>query len=297
MPPGVLQMIAVSVIVPYYGERAALQHCLDALGRQTLDRQSFEVIVVNNRPDHKLALDGDAADADVTVLEEHRPGSYAARNRGVSVARGQWLAFIDADCIPDARWLEAGLQHVARHDPLGGHIQLAGKDPSSLAERYDIAFGLNQKHYIEKSGFAATANLFVSRNVFDAVGPFDARLRSAGDWEWCLRASRAGHAIAYCPEAIVTHPVRTQWRDIVQKALRVQGGMHMLRTQLHLELAPGAFRTVVDAFYPRRYLAKISAIRAAGDQSWWQLYLSACVINAFAVAESCRLHLGGTPQR
>ena len=288
-------MIAISVIVPWYGERA-LEGCLQALGRQTLARELFEVIVVNNRADEKPACDG-AAYGNVTVVEERRPGSYAARNRGVQLARGRWLAFTDADCVPDERWLEAGLQHAAVQDPLGGHIRLVARDPPSLAERYDVVFGLDQKGYVENSGFAATANLIVSRAVFDTVGPFDARLRSAGDWEWCLRAARCGHPVAYCAEAVVAHPTRTRWWQIVRKALRVQGGMRALRSQLHLELAPGALRSWVDAFYPRRYVARLFALRSAGDRAWWRLYLAACLINGLAVLESLRLRLGGTPLR
>ncbi|WP_158289949.1 glycosyltransferase family 2 protein [Ramlibacter sp. WS9] len=290
-------MITVSVVIPYYGERAALERCLQSLGRQTLDREAFEVIVVNNRPDRKLTLDGRHSHPNIAVVDEERPGSYAARNRGAQLARGRWLAFTDADCAPDERWLEAGLHHAARQNPLGGHIQLVTTDPRSLAEKYDTAFGLNQESYVEKSGFAATANLIVSKATFDSVGPFAASLRSAGDWEWCLRASRSGHPIVYCAEAVVCHPTRTRWRAIVQKALRVQGGMLTLQREFHLSLAPGACRTLMDAFYPRRYVAKILAIKAGGDRSWWRLYLMACLVNALAVAETCRLRLGGTPLR
>ena len=95
----------------------------------------------------------------------------------------------------------------------------------------------------------------------------------------------------------MAHPTRTLWREIVQKALRVQGGMLALKTQLGLELAPGALRSFVDAFYPRRYVAKIAAIRDSGDRSWWHLYVLACLINALAVIESCRLRLGGAALR
>ncbi len=290
-------MIAVSVIIPYYGERAALERCLQSLGRQTLSRETIEVIVVNNRPGGVLALDGNTLRLNLTIVDEERPGSYAARNRGAQIARGRWLAFTDADCMPDERWLEAGLQYAAMQEPLGGHIQLVMQNPHALAEKYDVAFGLNQKSYVEKSGFAATANLIVSKEMFESVGPFAASLRSAGDWEWCLRASRAGHRVAYCDKSIVSHPTRTRWRDIVQKALRVQGGMFTLQRQFNLELAPGASRTLVDAFYPRRYAAKIEAIKAAGDGAWWRLYLLACLVNALAVAETLRLRLGGTPLR
>jgi GT2 family glycosyltransferase len=290
-------VIAASVIVPYYGERAALESCLHALGRQTLDREMIEVIVVNNRPDRKLVLEGGITYPNVIVLEEQQAGSYAARNRGVGIARGRWLAFTDADCVPDERWLEEGLRHGARHDPLGGHIQLVGRNPHALAERYDLAFGLDQKSYVEKGGFAATANMIVSRATFDRVGQFDARLRSSGDLEWCKRSARCGHPVAYCPEAIVAHPTRTTVRQIVRKALRVHGGLFMVRTHLQVELAPGVFRTFVDAFYPRLYIARILAIKRSGDGAWWRLYLLACLINALAVLETCRLRLGGTPLR
>jgi GT2 family glycosyltransferase len=290
-------VIEVSVIVPYCGERAALERCLQALRQQTLQTESFEVIVVNNRPERPLALAPGGQYPNVSVAEERRPGSYAARNRGVLLARGRWLAFTDADCVPDKSWLEACLHHAASREPLGGHIQLEMRDPDSLAEQYDAAFGLNQKSYVEKSGFAATANLIVSRSTFDKVGPLSARLRSAGDWEWCVRASRSGHPVEYCPEAVVCHPTRTQWREIIHKALRVQGGMLTLQREFRLGLAPGACRTLVDALYPRRYVAKINALRESGDRSWWRLYLMACLVNSLAVAETWRLRLGGTPLR
>ncbi len=290
-------MIKVSVIIPYYGERAALERCLEALERQTLDKDAIEVIVVNNRPDHKLTLSGGPSRLNITVVDEKSPGSYAARNRGVRVARGYWLAFTDADCIPDEKWLEAGLHQAARQEPLGGHILLLMKDPPSWPQKYDAAFGLNQKSYVEKSGFAATANLIVSKPTFDKVGPFSSRLRSGGDWEWCLRASRADYPVAYCPEAIVRHPARTTWREIVRKSLRVQGGMFTLERDFRIRLAPGAHRTWIDVFYPRRYVAKIQALKTSGDRSWLRLYLLACLVNALAVAETCRLRLGGTPLR
>ncbi|WP_194792970.1 glycosyltransferase family 2 protein [Caenimonas koreensis] len=289
--------VVVSVIVPYYGERAALERCLQSLAHQTVGRESFEVIVVNNRPAQALTLEVSDLLANLAVVDEAQLGSYAARNRGAMLARGRWLAFTDADCVPDDHWLEAGLLHAARHEPLGGHIELVMTNPQSLVEKYDVAFGLNQQSYVEKSGFAATANLIVAKTTFDKVGPFCARLRSAGDWEWCLRAARAGHPVGYCAGAIVRHATRTTWRQVVRKALRVQGGMLTLRMQLHLALAPGACRSLLDAFYPRRYVAKIIAIRNAGDPSWWKLYLAACGVNALAVAETCRLRLGGTPLR
>jgi GT2 family glycosyltransferase len=289
-------MTTISVIIPYYGEREALDRCLQSLGRQTLDQKDFEVIIVNNNPDTKLALNSGVS-PNVKVVEEQRPGSYAARNRGVQLARGRWLAFTDTDCIPDEKWLEASVRHAFQQDPLGGHIQLTIRNPNSLAEQYDIAFGLNQKSYIEDTGFAATANLIVSKEIFDKVGPFAASLRSGGDLEWCSRASRAGHRVGYCPESIVFHPARTRCRQIIRKAIRIQGGVYSLERDFRIELASGVARTPIDVFFPRLYIAKVIAIRKSGHRVWWRLYLLACLVNGFALAERWRLRLGGTPFR
>jgi GT2 family glycosyltransferase len=290
-------VIAVSVIIPYYGEREALHRCLQSLGRQTLGNDEFEVIVVNNRPERKLSLSRDILLSNVTIADEQQPGSYAARNRGVRLARGRWLAFTDADCIADRRWLEEGLRRVAQQDPLGGHIELTVANPDSLAEQYDVVFGLDQRFYVQERGFAATANLLVSRDVFQKVGPFAASLRSAGDVEWCRRASRMGHAVGYCPEAIVYHPARTRCRQILRQTVRFQGGFYSLERDFQLALARGVARAPVDLLFPRLHIARIVALKKSGHRLWWRLYLLACLLNGFALVERWRLRLGGTPFR
>lgn len=290
-------MIAISVIVPFYGERESLHRCLQSLGRQTLDKNDFEVIIVNNDPDRPLVLPSGILCPNVTVVDEQRAGSYAARNRGVQHARGRWLAFTDADCIADEKWLETGLQCVSRHEPMGGHIQPLAGNPPSLAEQYDTLFGLNQKCYVEERGFAATANVFVSREIFDKVGPFAASLRSGGDLEWCRRASLAGHRVAYCPESIVFHPARTGLRQLVSRTLRIQGGLYALQRDFQLEFPRGVVRNAIDLFLPRLYIEKILTLKKSGDERWWHLYALACVLNGFALVERWRLRLGGTPLR
>ena len=73
-------------------------------------------------------------------------------------------------------------------------------------------------------GYAATANLAVPAPVFAALGGFDAGRFSGGDAEFCRRAGRAGVAIALAPQAVVAHPVRTDWEALRLKARRVKGG-------------------------------------------------------------------------
>ena len=105
-------MSQVAVVIPVWNGRTILGRCLDALERQTLPRERFDIIVVDNG-----STDGTAdiarGYANVTVLEEPTPGSYAARNTALADVRAPITAFTDADCIPDPDWLVRVLEAAA----------------------------------------------------------------------------------------------------------------------------------------------------------------------------------------
>jgi glycosyltransferase involved in cell wall biosynthesis len=217
----------VSVIVPVRDDGPRLALCLEALRRQDYPRECFELIVVDNgsadsSPDVARAL----ADR---VEHEGRPGSYAARNRGLAVAQGQLIAFTDSDCIPEPDWLRRGVERLQRHPEIsivGGRIVLFARDPArpTAAELYELSLAFPQEMYVVERHFAATANLLTRRHVVDEIGPFDHTLLSGGDQEWGRRAHRAGHTLAYAPEVLVRHPARRTFRELSAKARRTKGG-------------------------------------------------------------------------
>lgn len=209
----------MSVVVPARATGVALRRLLLALEAQTLPREDFEIVVVDDASDPPLD-----APAPVRMIRLDRPsGSYAARNAGVSEAKGQAVAFTDVDCVPDRRWLQAGLQSLARAPRIAGVVELIGAQPPSLVERLDRARFLRQDRYVAE-GFGATANLFVRREVFTAVGLFDPRLSSGGDAEHGRRASTAGFPIELDRAAIVRHPCRRELLALLMKAHRVGFG-------------------------------------------------------------------------
>ncbi|NJR70570.1 MAG: glycosyltransferase family 2 protein [Synechococcales cyanobacterium CRU_2_2] len=82
--------IFVSVIVPVYNDPQGLRRCLAQLEQQTYPRDRFEVIVVDNDSDPVAEIQGVVAQfAQARYVYEAVPGSYAARNRGIQVARGR----------------------------------------------------------------------------------------------------------------------------------------------------------------------------------------------------------------
>ena len=94
----------VTVIIPTYNDWNRLDKCLLALSNQTYLQKNFEVVVINNN-----SLD--AAPENIkkynfTMHTENKPGSYASRNKGICIAKGDILAFTDSDCIPNLYWIE-----------------------------------------------------------------------------------------------------------------------------------------------------------------------------------------------
>ncbi len=93
----------VSVVIPVFDDPDRLRTCLQALEHQTYPKPRYEVIVVDNGSARSVPpLVGQFGQARATY--EMVPGANAARNRGISLARGEILAFTDADCVPARDW-------------------------------------------------------------------------------------------------------------------------------------------------------------------------------------------------
>lgn len=213
----------VTVIIPTCNDWPRLAAGLEALRAQTLDRSRYEIVVVDNA---KTASNPPALPEGVLYLHWPNGYSYSARNAGVQVARGRVLAFTDSDCLPARDWLEQGLAALDT-GVCGGRIDTFSRTGNAAAQ-YDAHFALRQDLNIRRHRFSVTANLFVTREVFDAVGPFVDNSPSSADREWCLRAHRAGHPVRYASEALVRHPARETLDELLRKSRRLVAGRYPL---------------------------------------------------------------------
>ena len=189
-------------MVPARDAEATLGRTLDALARQELDEE-YEVIVVDDGSE-----DGTASIAErarVTALRQERLGPAAARNRGAAHARGELLAFTDADCFPEPGWLAAGVRALGSAELVQGAVH---PDPSVRPMPLDRTIA----HWRETPLFE-TANLLVTRSLFERLGGFEQWIdpeigKAFGEDIWLgWRARRAGASIAFASDAVVHHAV------------------------------------------------------------------------------------------
>ncbi|WPP52905.1 glycosyltransferase [Catalinimonas niigatensis] len=216
----------VTIIIPTYNDWTRLNLCLAALANQTYQQEFFEVIVVNNNPNDKLP-DSCFIPENCKVINEHKPGSYAARNAALKIAKGEIVGFTDSDCIPDKNWIKHALDFFDQNQEIkriGGAVNIffKKKNPSKI-ELYDKLFAFPQEAYV-RSGNAVTANMFTYKYIFDKIGLFNESLMSGGDYQWGMLAHRNSFPIGYAPNAIVKHPARPSIKELVNKAKRVGKG-------------------------------------------------------------------------
>lgn len=293
----------VSVIIPVYEDAKRLERCLQALENQTYAKRLYEVIVVDNGS--KESIEPVVAGfRQARASYEGRSGSYAARNKGLALARGEIIAFTDADCIPAADWIEKGVATIVRMSHCGlvaGRVNLFPQDPNNptAIELYERRTALLQKEYVEVGGFGATANIFTSKVVFERMGLFDEDLKSGGDIEWSRRVSSHGYHLAYADDVCVTHPARRSFEQLYRKVTRVIGGLYDLQHKNMKDTHPHIGKGfIIDSLPPIR--ASLRVLCEPGSTSLYdrtKIIVVMFFVQYVQVWETVRLTLGGRSKR
>ncbi len=294
--------VRVSVLIPVYND-PRLEGCLEALTRQTLSSDAFEVLVIDNGSDEP-PTDVVSRYPFARLLSESTPGSYAARNRAIPEAAGSVLAFTDADCVPDPVWLEAGLREIESADgpvAIGGRVEVFPERPGhpTAVELVDMAFAFDQARTIRENNQAVTANLIAPQEAFDRVGPFDQEMLSGSDGEWCQRAVSAGVPLVYSEAAAVAHPARASLSEVMRKRRRTVGGR--LQRNKGRGMA-GHVRAAIRQVFPNvgRIAGGCGRLRSLGHGGLMasvRLAWIETLTHYAGVMEAVRVRLGGSAER
>ena len=221
LDPVDLENERISIILPHLNDLKGLDLCLRLLSEQSLSLDRCEIIVADNGSEGAPASVEAVVSGRARVLMVEQRGAGPARNAGVLASHGDIIVFIDSDCRPESLWLEKGVEALRQANVVGGCMIVQVDDLASptATEAFETVFAFRNKRYVTKVGFTVTASMFMRRDVFDAVGPFENLVPE--DVDWCRRARELGYTIGYAEEAVTRHPARKTMADLKRKWFRL----------------------------------------------------------------------------
>lgn len=166
---------------------------LESLKKQTLNRDLYEVIVVDNAStDATLEVvenfQASHRDCNIILVREDILGLGHARNTGLRYASGAYVAFIDDDAKASADWLETALRCFEEVEPspigIGGPILPFYElpKPKWFKDEYEIRTWGKQSRFLKKGESFSGSNMFFRKEIFEMYEGFDVRVGVKGEY-------------------------------------------------------------------------------------------------------------------
>jgi len=199
----------ISIIIPVYDAERTISRCLDSLCNQTVDRNEYEIILVDDG-----CTDATCEIAkqypDVRVISQSNRGPAAARNRGVREARGEIVLFTDSDCEVTPDWIERmaapfasdpdivatkGAYRTKQKQIVARFVQL------EYENKYDVMSRGKYIDFVDTYSAGFRKEVFLEADGYDEDFP----LACAEDVDLSFRLANKGYKMEFVPEAIVYH--------------------------------------------------------------------------------------------
>ena len=207
----------VSVVVPTRNRADLLSDALGSLVEQDYPADRYEILVVDDgsiddTPSVVEALAQAHSKPRLSLLRQPARNQNAARNRGVSEAKGELIAFLDDDELAPANWLSGLVAGCMRHpdaDVVGGpyRLRLEASTPRVCEAHWpgvDGAFGWGESE--REVEHVSGGNMLIRRRAFIRTGKFNESLQGWYDeTEWMFRHRRGGGQIVYLPSVPIWH--------------------------------------------------------------------------------------------
>lgn len=198
----------VSVIIPCFNVADTIAAQLEALANQQW-AESWEVIVSDNgSTDGSMDIvknyEGRLPHLRIVDASDRRSRGYA-RNVGAKVARGESLAFCDADDEVAPGWLAAMGEAVSKYDFVACRIDVYKLSPLWIAKmrKHTQASGLQTRGAPPSLSHAGGGTIAVKRRLHEEVGGFDESILYQEDTDYCWRIGLRGVKLHFVPEAVM----------------------------------------------------------------------------------------------
>lgn len=192
-------MSKISVVIPVYNGEKTIRETINSVLNQSF--QDLELIVINDgSTDKTLQIVSSVQDERLKIFSYHNAGLAASRNRGISLAKGEYISFIDADDLWTPDKLEAQLRALQENPQAAVAYSWTNCiDESSeflragtyITFNGDVYANLLLSNFIDNG-----SNVLIRTNVFQEMGNFDESLTSGEDWDMWLRLASRYHFVA-----------------------------------------------------------------------------------------------------
>ena len=217
----------VTVVVLTKNSEKHIEKCILSLLHQDFPRQMYEILVVDaGSRDRTLEICGKYG---VRIVEDLGGTIGHSRNIGVKMARGNYVAFIDSDCIADKQWLHKLVRSILDADEsvvaVGGpnlvpeDNSIVGKVISYMQETFLGSGGSPQSYKINKLKpvySLANCNALYRREIL-LNRPYDNSLNIGEDCDLNFRLRQHGYKLVYIPDAIVWHYRPSSMKSFTRK--------------------------------------------------------------------------------
>ncbi|GAA0758121.1 glycosyltransferase family 2 protein [Psychroflexus lacisalsi] len=186
-----------SIVIPLFNKENYILKTLDSVLKQ--EYKNFEVIVINDgSTDHSLEKVNTIKDSRIRVISQKNQGVSAARNNGITKAKGQYIALLDADDYWYPHHLSSLKQLIELFPNAGVYCDAYEIIMQNKTTRKaDFNINLRESPQIIDNYFEAslvnpiiwTSSAAFSKDKFQVIGPFDVRLRTAQDLDFFARAA------------------------------------------------------------------------------------------------------------
>lgn len=218
-------MYKVSVVICTYNRSKLLRGMLESLINQSLDRNLYEIIMVDNASidnTKETVMDfiGKYSDWNLRYIYEPEQGLSNARNAGYENAKAKYVACIDDDAKADKHWLRNIVKTIEEIKPdiLGGPIYpyYLTEKPKWFLDKYEIRSNGDTARFLENNEYIFGSNIIFKKQLLNLLGGFDSNLGMKGtkmgygeETKLIVEARKRFKdvKIYYSPEMIVYHLV------------------------------------------------------------------------------------------
>lgn len=201
----------------------------------------IELIVVDDGSSDETPRIAAAYEPRIRLVQQANGGVASARNRGVSEATGELVAFCDADDFLFPQHLEALVSAVQDHGDLATANSYwmfpGGIERSKVRYKGRFPSPSEQRRAILEQNFVSTMSIF-PRSLVDEIGPFDEELRRAEDWDFWMRAIFAGHRVILQPRPLALYRWGSSSLTSARDAMDTAVGDVLSKAGRDLDLSP-----------------------------------------------------------